>query len=117
MSQPSRILAGAKSGTSADGVDIALTQITGRGLDMQAKLLHHHHRPYNTELRSEIFAFRGEEVKSDFFARLARLGREISLTYATAVNESLAAAKLQATHLAAVAAHGQTLYQKPPNTI
>ena len=107
------------SGTSADGVDIALTQITGHGLDMQAKLLHHHHRPYNAELRSEIFAFRGADggVKSDPLPRLAKLGREISLTYAAAVNEALSAAHLSATDLSAVAAHGQTLYHDPPNTI
>jgi anhydro-N-acetylmuramic acid kinase len=112
-----RVIAGAMSGTSADGVDIALTQITGRGLDMQAKLLHHHQRPYNAELRGEIFAFRADEVKSDPLPRLAQLGREISLTYAAAVNEALAAAHLTASDLAAVAAHGQTLYHHPPNTI
>src|SRR6185295_11728082 len=43
--------------------------------------------------------------------------REISLTYAAAVNEALSASHLSATDLAAVAAHGQTLYHDPPNTI
>jgi anhydro-N-acetylmuramic acid kinase len=117
VSNDSRILAGAMSGTSADGVDVAIVRITGRGLAMQAELLKHHQRPYNAELRSEIFAFRGGEVKNDPLPRLAQLGREISLTYATAVNEALAAAHLAASDLAAVAAHGQTLYHGPPNTI
>lgn len=116
-----RYIAGAMSGTSADGVDIAITAITGRGLDMSAKLIHHHHRPYNPELRRAIFAFRGGDASSanstDYLARLAQLGREISLTYATAVNEALSASQMNATQLAAVAAHGQTLYHGPPNTI
>src|SRR5207253_8809934 len=48
---------------------------------------------------------------------LATLGREISLTYARAINEALSAANLRADDLSAVAAHGQTLYHDPPNTI
>src|SRR5688572_26738964 len=111
-----RIIAGAMSGTSADGVDVALTRITGRGTSMTAQLLHHHHRPYDAATRTEIFAFRGGEASCNL-ARLAKLGRTISLTYATAVNEALAAARLTAADLTAVAAHGQTLYHAPPDTI
>jgi len=103
------------SGTSADGIDVALVQITGRGLDMTAKLLHHHQRPYDRALKSLIFRVResGQVELSD----LARLGREISLCYAAAVNEALLGANLSASHIAAVAAHGQTLYHAPPDTI
>jgi anhydro-N-acetylmuramic acid kinase len=66
-------------------------------------------------LKSLIFRVResGEVGLSD----LARLAREISLCYAAAVNEALVAAHLSATQIAAVAAHGQTLYHAPPNTI
>src|SRR5687768_5836834 len=98
-----RIIAGAMSGTSADGVDVALTRITGRGTAMTAQLIHHHHRPYDAATRGEIFAFRGGDARCNL-ARLARLGRTISLTYATAVNEALAASRLSASDLAAVAA-------------
>ena len=111
-----RLIAGAMSGTSADGVDVALTRITGRGTSMTAQLIHHHHRSYDAATRNEIFAFRGGEASCNL-ARLAKLGRTISLTYATAVNEALAAAHLNAKDLAAVAAHGQTLYHGPPDTI
>src|SRR5688572_21276745 len=111
-----RLIAGAMSGTSADGVDVALTRITGRGTSMTAQLIHHHHRPYDAATRDEIFAFRGGDASCNL-ARLARLGRTISLTYATAVNEALAASRLSASDLAAVAAHGQTLYHAPPDTI
>src|SRR4051794_32735634 len=117
MSEQARIIAGAMSGTSADGVDIALTKIMGRGFDMTAQLLHHHHRPYDEQTRREIFAFRDDNVRENFLSRLATLGRTISLTYATAVNEALAAAHLSASDLAAVAAHGQTLFHDVPNTI
>jgi anhydro-N-acetylmuramic acid kinase len=105
------------SGTSADGVDVAIVAVDGHGLDMTARLLRHHHRPYNEELRREIFSVRGEEVSKDFLPRLAALGREISLSYAAAVNEALVAANMSAADLSAVAAHGQTLFHAPPSTI
>src|SRR5581483_3743045 len=110
-----RLIAGAMSGTSADGVDIALVRITGRGIEMSAELLRFHHRPYDDELRRAIFAIR--TGGSAALAELASLGRRISLAYAAAVNEALVGAHLSGADLAAVAAHGQTLYHAPPDTI
>ncbi len=112
---PSRLIAGAMSGTSADGVDVALTRVTGRGLDMRAQLVRHHHRPYDAALRGAIFHLRDTGRAS--LAELARLAREISMTYALTVNEALVSANLKASDLAAVAAHGQTLFHDPPSTI
>ena len=120
MSTTLRYIAGGMSGTSADGVDVAIVAIDGRGYDMTARLVVHHHRPYNAELRRQIFAFRNGgagSVSQDTLRALAEMGREISLTYAAAVNEALAAAQMEAKNLAAVAAHGQTLFHDPPNTI
>jgi anhydro-N-acetylmuramic acid kinase len=111
----SRLIAGAMSGTSADGVDVAITRITGHGLQMSAELVHHHHVAYDASLRGLIFKVR--ESGSATLAELAQLGREISLTYGRGVNESLAASRLSAVDLTAIAAHGQTLYHDPPNTI
>lgn len=116
QSNAKRLIAGAMSGTSADGVDIAITEITGTGLGMQCRLVHHHHHPYPAALRDEIFTFRGGAASANL-ARLAQLGRDISLAYAVATNEALLAAKLKASDLSAIAAHGQTLFHDPPNTI
>ena len=90
----SRLIAGAMSGTSADGIDVAITRVTGRGLAMSAELVLHHHRPYDPPLRQAIFALRntGRTELRD----LARIGREVSLTYAAAVTEALNAANLKA---------------------
>lgn len=115
MKEGERLIAGAMSGTSADGVDVAITAVSGRGLDMSARLLRHHHLPYDAELRKSIFAVRQEP--SVRLIDLANLGRNISLSYARAVNEALAVSRLGANDVAAVAAHGQTLFHDPPNTI
>jgi anhydro-N-acetylmuramic acid kinase len=112
-----RLIVGTMSGTSADGVDAAVTRITGQGLDMKAQLLLHQHKPYEPELLKEIFSFRNDEISGDVLARLAKVGRKITLATAVAVNEALAAAKLTADEITAVSAHGQTLFHSPPDTI
>ena len=110
-----RLIAGAMSGTSADGVDVALVRVTGRGESMRADLLAHRHRPYPDELRRLIFSLRGGAPVA--LPDLARCTRELSLAYAALVNETLAASHVAPADVAAVAAHGQTLYHAPPDTI
>jgi len=103
------------SGTSADGVDAAIVEIAGHGLDMLAKLIHHEHRPYEPQLRQTIFQIR--ESGATELSTLARCGRDISRAYADAIREAVRKAALSGHNLAAVAAHGQTLYHLPPDTI
>ena len=115
MAEATRIIAGAMSGTSADGIDVALVQVSGSGLQMQARLLHHHARSYPTTLRQKIFAVRQSQQVG--LGDLAELGRKISLAHAVAVRDALQETGLRSGDLAAVAAHGQTLFHSPPNTI
>ena len=110
-----RLVAGAMSGTSADGIDVAIVAITGRGTDMTARLVSHCHRPYKPGLRDTIFGMRAGGAAE--LRELTRCTREISLAYAEAVNGALEETKTRASDLAAVAAHGQTLYHAPPDTL
>lgn len=111
-----RIVIGAMSGTSADGVDAAAVRIRGRGTSMSVGLLAHCHHNYPKNLREMIFRARaaGDPV---LLGDLARMAREISLAYAAAAREAMRAAKIRAQEVAAIAAHGQTLFHDPPNTI
>ena len=112
---PERLIAGAMSGTSADGVDVAIVGVDGRGLGMTAAILQHHHESYVRELRERILSIR-EGGPLDLGV-LAGIGRAISLTYASAVFGAMEAAGLQLGALTAIAAHGQTLFHRPPDTI
>src|ERR1044072_3117728 len=114
MSQ-TRLIAGAMSGTSADGVDVVIGRIEGTGLKLGACVVSHLHRPYATELAARIVKLR--EDGHTTLGEMAELAREISLVYAAAINEALVAAHLSASELAAIAAHGQTLYHAPPKTM
>jgi anhydro-N-acetylmuramic acid kinase len=117
MPEPAeRLLIGAMSGTSADGVDVALVRITGRGVDMRAALVAHRHTAYTDELRRLIFSMRGGDA-SVRLEDVARCTREISLAYADAVNDVLHSSGIAAEQVSAVAAHGQTVYHAPPDTM
>lgn len=103
------------SGTSADGVDVALVRIAGSGYEMKPTLLLHHHRPYSPDIRRAIFDARSGRPLA--LRELAQLAREISLAYAQCIHEALLAQKLSPSRLAGIAAHGQTLFHDPPLTI
>ena len=66
-------------------------------------------------LRRRIFALR--ETGQTSLADLADLGRDITLAYAAAVSDLLNQQSLSPSRIAAVAAHGQTLYHAPPLSI
>jgi len=110
------------SGTSADGVDVALIAVAGRGTPGSAlpppyacRLIRHHHVAYDDWLRQAIFTMRqggGTDLQT-----LARVTRDASLCYARAVGEAISATGVSPADVTAVAAHGQTLFHAPPCTI
>ncbi|MCS6869849.1 MAG: anhydro-N-acetylmuramic acid kinase, partial [Anaerolineae bacterium] len=70
------------SGTSADGIDVALTRISGAPPALSIELIRHQTLPYAPELRAEIFAcFRPETSSVD---RLCRLNVALGEAYAAA---------------------------------
>ncbi|HEX5243927.1 MAG TPA: anhydro-N-acetylmuramic acid kinase, partial [Tepidisphaeraceae bacterium] len=110
-----RLIVGAMSGTSADGVDVAITAINGRGRQMQARLVAHHHLDYPAIVRDAIFQIR---VHGHTRLRsLSDLARQISLMYAAAIGQTLAKANLTSQSISAIAAHGQTLFHDAPLTL
>ncbi|HEY1685100.1 MAG TPA: anhydro-N-acetylmuramic acid kinase [Tepidisphaeraceae bacterium] len=115
MPDTTRIIAGAMSGTSADGVDVAITEITDSGFAMQPRLILHHQHSYSAALRQRIFALRSDEKIS--LHELAEVGREISLAHAIAIKQAASQAGMRSEDLTAIAAHGQTLFHAPPTTI
>src|SRR4051812_28355733 len=110
-----RLIAGAMSGTSADGVDVVIARVEGSGLQLSACAVKHNHRAYPPDLAGWIVKLR--EDGHTTLGEMAELAREISLIYAAAVNEALVGAHLSSADLTAIAAHGQTLFHLPPKTM
>ena len=101
------IVAGVMSGTSADGIDVALVQIQGRGFRSRLELLAHYHYPYPAEVRRAVL--RAMNAASAKVADLARLNVALGELYAKAV---LAAQRRARLECELVGCHGQTLYHQ-----
>ena len=100
------IVAGVMSGTSADGIDVALVRIA-RAKRINLKLLAHEAFPYPAALRRAVLA--AMNAKSTSTAELGRLNWRLGMAYAEAVK---AAAERHNLKLDLVGCHGQTLYHQ-----
>ncbi|HEY3704077.1 MAG TPA: anhydro-N-acetylmuramic acid kinase [Terracidiphilus sp.] len=108
MKPATMTVAGVMSGTSADGIDVALVRIeAGRGGRPKLKLLAHEGFPYPTGLRKAVLAAMNAAKTST--AELARLNWRLGLEYARAVRRTL---KKHETNMDLVGCHGQTLYHQ-----
>jgi anhydro-N-acetylmuramic acid kinase len=105
------IVAGVMSGTSADGINVALVRITpphmAKGKQPAIKLLGHTEYPYAKPVRRAILA--AMNAKQASVADLARLNYLLGELYADAV---LAAQREFRVRAELVGCHGQTLYHQ-----
>lgn len=103
------IVAGVMSGTSADGVDVALVRIRPRDgeLNLDIKLLAHCSFPFSASLRRAVLASMNASTIST--AELARLNWRLGIAYAEAVRATLEMHKVK---LDLIGCHGQTIYHQ-----
>lgn len=102
------IVAGVMSGTSADGIDVALVRISpGRSASPRVDLLGHAHRAYSSTVRKAVLAAMNSEHAS--VADLARLNFLLAELYADAVRATERRFRVKAE---LVGCHGQTLYHQ-----
>ena len=101
------IVAGVMSGTSGDGINVALVQCVGRGLKTRMKLLGHEEYPYPPAVRQTVLSMMNAAAAS--VADLARLNFVLGELYADAV---LATLKKHDARCDLIGCHGQTLYHQ-----
>ena len=106
MKQQTMNVAGIMSGTSADGIDVAIVRIAPGKLRPRIDLLVHQHFAYPAALRRAVLAAMNAANTST--AELARLNWRLGLAYADAI---LSTRKKQQIDL--IGCHGQTLYHQP----
>ena len=104
-------VAGIMSGTSADGVDVAIVRITPARRNGASRpglnLLAHEAFPYPAGLRRAVLA--AMNASSTSTAELARLNWRLGIAYAEAVSATVKKHRIK---LDLIGCHGQTLYHQ-----
>jgi anhydro-N-acetylmuramic acid kinase len=101
---------GLMSGTSVDGIDAVLVEITGQEFDLKIKLLNASTYPYPATLREQILAVcAGDRLSMAEFATLDDAIAQVFAEAAIAIQRDQPLAKL-------IGSHGQTIYHRPPTT-
>ncbi len=111
LQKEEKIILGLMSGTSLDGLDLALGSFQGQGLDVQWHLLHFHTHPYPEALRREMedVAFQ-KEVKLE---QLCLLNTRLAHYYAEVILATMEAWHFPINQVDLIASHGQTIYHAP----
>jgi anhydro-N-acetylmuramic acid kinase len=99
------LVAGIMSGTSADGIDVALCRISPARRRPRIELLRHRAFPYPTALRKAVLA--AMNTANTSAAELARLNWRLGEAYAEAAQSAA-----QGYALDLVGCHGQTIYHQ-----
>jgi len=102
------IVAGVMSGTSADGINVALVEVRGSGFSTRFKLLGHYQYAYPAAVREAVLA--AMNATSARVADLSRLNFLLGELYAAAVIASLKKSRIHGLDL--VGCHGQTIYHQ-----
>ena len=110
--KPRKKVIGLMSGTSVDGVDAALVEIQGHGLETQVELLAFHSHLFEPEVRDRIFdLFQPVTGRIDEVCQMNFLIGEVFADAALAV---IREAQLEAGEIDLIGSHGQTVYHLPP---
>ena len=108
MNKPHPLFIGLMSGTSLDGIDAVLAKIGPHG---EATAVEAVSTPFAPELRKALFELQSPGPNE--LHREKQAGNALALAYAQAVSQLLKKANLQASDIAAIGAHGQTIRHQP----
>lgn len=100
-----RIAIGLMSGTSGDGVDIALIEVSGRNLSTDIKILAFNSYPYPTPLRKRIL-----ELNSAKAEEICEMNFILGEVFASQVLKFLQEKGYQAKQVDFLGSHGHTVY-------
>jgi anhydro-N-acetylmuramic acid kinase len=109
--KPVRKIIGLMSGTSLDGLDVALCEISGAGEDTKVSVSHFDTIDYSDAIKKEIrkiFA-----MKTIDFQHLALLNEWIGLLHADMILDCLQKWNIPASEIDLIASHGQTVMHAP----
>ena len=106
-----RLIIGLMSGTSQDGVDVALCNVTGSGTETKASVIEFEAVEYPEEIKNTLkqISYRRENDLQLVALMNAKLGH----FYASCINNFIDKFDVERQQIDAVASHGQTIFHAP----
>lgn len=104
-------IAGVMSGTSLDGIDVALVRIEGSGVESKVELIHFTTVPFCNDIKSEIQ--QALSIENSNVQLICSLNFKLGLCFANAVKEVCKEANFSLEQLDLIGSHGQTIYHQP----
>jgi len=104
------LVLGLMSGTSADGIDVALARISGAPPNLNAKLLSHTSVKFPAAVREEIL--RVAEQQSISAGELSQLNFRLGAIFAVATLTACRRFKVSLRRIALIGSHGQTIFHQ-----
>ncbi len=111
LDQPERVVAGVMSGTSLDGIDVAIARVRGSGRTLDLETLAFTHAAYAPELRETLH--RNVEAATSNVRDLSQLNALLGRLFTDAIERAAAAAGLSVRDLDLVGSHGHTAHHVP----
>jgi anhydro-N-acetylmuramic acid kinase len=115
MNEKPMLVLGMMSGTSADGIDVALARISGAPPNLNAKLLGHTSVKFPSALRKEIL--RVAEQRPITTGALSQLNFRLGELFADAALAACRKFRVSPRRISLIGSHGQTIFHqgKPAN--
>ena len=110
-SKQQRTILGLMSGTSMDGLDIALCQISGAGVTTQVQLLHFITIPYTPSFKEKLVPIFSKQTVS--LEQVCVMHPWIALEHAKMIQEAFKLWNVNHHQVDLIASHGQTIYHAP----
>lgn len=109
--KPERIIIGLMSGTSVDGLDVALCRFSGQGMDTNLQLLAFETVSYNAAFKNQIKSvFSKRQVDLE---KVCVLNAWVALEHSTIILDCLKKWGKDPADVDLIASHGQTIYHAP----
>ena len=106
-----KLIIGLMSGTSMDGLDIALSSFSGSGAETKIKLLKFKTADYTDNFRKQVKSiFSKREVDLEM---VCLMNEQVALTHAKLINEAILEWGYKNEAIDFIASHGQTIYHAP----
>lgn len=110
-SKEEKLIIGLMSGTSLDGLDIALTKVSQSGADTTVELLHFEIRDYNSQLKKRLSTI--SSVPQVSLDEVCLLHTKLAELHADFILSALDKWDIKPNEVDCIASHGQTIYHAP----